>query len=318
MGYYIYKINLQHSILRKYSNDYEYLLENEIPKALGSVLSVEKLKELDFYKLSSEGDLNALFYSNFNELDIKTQELIKAYKMVLNNYKENRQILYSKEFLELNEECMQKRNFIQKKFPELTRAFEVVSDRTIEKNYQIELVSQVGTGIQHIKKFLKMKYYLDHYDNNSIINPLNLTAYYSFTKEQLFIEKDSKEEAQMYINNLQKILNTSNVSREVIGFVNINPVYEKIKVENNINKISYTVVYPNGKASGDRHRALLELSNAKEQTSIFVAEDDGSLKMDDILEELNSQAQQGYLKEVESPNIVSIIKFVENIFERKE
>lgn len=315
MKYYVFKLNLQWSVLKNYTKeeDKKYLLEVEIPRAFESVFEISKTKTADLYRLNPTPPKTDDFSRIFDELDKLTNELISHYNDVLVVYKEKNQIFYSTEFLKINKKCMDKRNYLQKKYPGIVEAFSVVPDSIIESDYGIELDKQVGTGIQHIKKFLKIKYFLSTDLGKQYLEPLNLRSFYNSKNEQILVESENEDAALYYVQSLMSLLNNDTNFDKIIGNVSLIPIYDSIAITANLKKISYTIVYPNGRASAERHRALIEMAEAKELMTTISAEEGRYLSSEPIEKELKDQAEKGYLKSVDSKYVKKVIKFITTI-----
>lgn len=296
MEYYVFKLNIQPNILVNYSekDDFEYLVSTAIPNAFQSVLQVKEMK--GFFQLIVENQNNHNFFELFNQLEQLTEELIEKYNNVLLDYKENGEIYYSKDFLNLNDKCMRERKFIESVFSGVKKAYEVIHDDDIDSFYKLVTDNKVGTGITHIKKFYKIKRYID--EAPFLITPLALNAYYNPKTEHILVETDSNDTALNYIDAFVNLVNDSKDVNEQIGKININPVYDSISLEGDYREISYTLVYPNGNPPLDRHN-ILKNSGAKEIRSKLVGSDGNPLIIEPVKAMLEEEAKKGYLKSLE-------------------
>ncbi|WP_316273870.1 hypothetical protein [Bacillus halotolerans] len=316
MSYIVFKLNVQPNILLNYkeNNEIKYLLSKVIPHAFQSVLQVKEYNGL--YELIPEQNDEQDFHNLFKDLENNTVQLFNLYKQVLLNYKNKNEIHYSQEFLTLNETCMSTRRSLESKFPGIIKAYEVISDERVDQYAKIEAESKVGTGITHLRKFYKIKLYLEKHKEDNVINSLNLKSYYNPNTEHILVESTSEIAALNYISALVKLVNNSNDANRHIGKININPIYESISLEGEYSEISYVIVYPNGNPPLDRFNILKE-AEAKEVESKLLGADGKLLKNEPIQTFLENEAKQGYLKSVTSKgkNILKKIRVLKKIDE---
>lgn len=297
MSYIVYKLNIQPDVLSKYAenNDKEYLLSEVIPSVFENVMEIKKTEGL--FELITESVDEEIFKEQFKNLEKKTLKLLKHYQNVLSEFKQKHAIHYSRNFLNLNEECMDKRRKLEYQFPGIKRAYELITDEEIDEYTQIVSDSKVGTGITHLRKFFKIELYLEQYKEENAINPLDLKAYYNPHTEHVLVKSISAIASWNYILALVKLINQSSFAQERIGKININPIYESILLDQEYTEISYIIVYPNGNPPLDRHNILRE-SEAKEERTTLVGTDGKPLKNEPIQMKLEKEAKDGYLKSV--------------------
>lgn len=316
MSYLVFKLNVQPNVLLKYkeNDEIKYLLSEVIPLAFENVLQIKEHE--GFFELIPDREDKQEFHKLFDNLENKTAELYRLYEQVLLHYRNKHEIHYSQNFLKLNEKCMSMRRFLENKYPGIIRAYEIIGDENIEQYANIELDSKVGTAITHLRKFHKIKFYLKNYEEDNVINSLNLKSYYNPNTEHILVESESEIAALNYITALVNLLNSNSSAVEHIGKVNINPVYESILLEGEYSEISYVIVYPNGNPPMDRYNILKEVE-AKEIESKLVGADGKPLKNEPIQKILEGEAKKGYLKSVASKgkNIIKKIKTLTKIDE---
>lgn len=196
------------------------------------------------------------------------------------------------------------------------KAYEVISDEEVDLYAKIESDSKVGTGITHLRKFYKIKLYLEKYPQDNIINSLNLISYYNPHTEHVLVESLSDTAAQNYISALVDLVNGSKSATNHIGKININPIYDSISLEGEYSEISYIVVYPNGNPPMDRYN-ILKNAEAKEAEYKLIGADGKPLKKEPVQEMLETEAKQGYLKSLtaKGKNIYKKIKTLRHIDE---
>ncbi|PAE87228.1 hypothetical protein [Shouchella clausii] len=316
MSYVVFKLNIQPDILLDYknSNEVEYLLFNKIPLAFENVLQVEVNESNNLYELIPLKTDEQTFQNLFRDLEEKTVKLFESHKQVLLQFKRNHEIHYSQDFLKLNEACMNKRRDIEKKYPGIMKAYEVIADEEVDIYASIESDSKVGTGITHLRKFYKIKLYLEKYQQDNVINSLDLTAYYNPHTEHVLVKSSSESAAKNYINALVELVNGSRSANKHIGKININPIYETISLDGEYTEISYVIVYPNGNPPLDRYN-ILKNAEAKEAEFKLVGADGKPLNKEPIQEILENEAKKGYLKSLKArgENIFKKIKTIGQI-----
>ncbi|MGP4060245.1 hypothetical protein [Halobacillus sp. H74] len=295
MSYIVFKLNIQPDVLLNYkkSNDVNYLLFKMIPLAFENVLHVKENKSL--YELIPEKIDEETFQKLFMDLEERTVKLHEYYKQVLLQFKKNYNIHYSQDFLNQNENCMNQRRALERKYPGIMKAYELITDEEVDIYANIESDNKVGTGITHLRKFHKIKLYLEKYPQDNALNSLNLIAYYNPHTEHVLVESSSETAAQNYIYALVDLVNGSKSANKHIGKININPIYESISLDGEYNEISYIVVYPNGNPPLDRYN-ILKNAEAKEAEYKLIGADGKPLKKEPVQEMLENEAKQGYLK----------------------
>ncbi|KAA0955246.1 hypothetical protein FQ085_15065 [Planococcus sp. ANT_H30] len=321
MQYLVFKLNLQPAKLIEYKNEKDYLINILIPSMLENVVSLTKIPNKNVYKIDLEAaDIND-FGLIYNNLLLETEKLVSYYKDILEQYKEKKEIFYSKEFLNLNSNCSTKRRKLEKKYPVLQEALDKYSDLLIDQEIDVNLESKIGTGIVHLRKFYKIKKYINEAEIQ-LDEPLDISAYYRPKDERILIEINSDKvenpirQAQFYISYIESFINNSDKVVSKLGKVNINPVYESIVLsDDSYTEISFSLVYPNGNPSLDRHN-ILKASDAKEAQFTIYGTDDQPLKKEAIEDIVNAEAKKGYLKNIFSKKgkkITATIKRVDTL-----
>src|SRR5699024_7653865 len=100
-----------------------------------------------------------------------------------------------------------------------------------------------------------IKFYLKNYEEDNVINSLNLKSYYNPNTEHILVESESEIAALNYITALVNLLNSNSSAVEHIGKVNINPVYESILLEGEYSEISYVIFHSYGITAMDRYNS---------------------------------------------------------------
>lgn len=294
MTYYFFKLNVQPNVLLKYkkNDSFQYLLEVAIPQAFESVLEVQEHNSI--FKLIAEQNDDD-FDELFEDLESKTNKLCELYQEVLQNFRKKHNIHYSQKFLDLNERCMQARRSLEYKFPGIVKAFEVITDEAIDDIIGLEFDGKVGTGITHLRKFYKIKLYLETHTEDNILNSLNLEAYYNPKTEHILVNATTETAALNYVTALVRLINSNESANQHIGKININPIYESITLNDEYTEITYVIVYPNGNPPMDRYNFLKE-TEAKQVETKLVGSDGKALRSEPIQDIVDTEGKKGYLK----------------------
>ncbi|MBC1516941.1 hypothetical protein [Listeria immobilis] len=297
MEYYVYKINIQPNILEMYEkeNDFVYLISEVIPNSFEAVLQVKRVNNCFQFIVDNATEYN--FDEEFNQLEIDTKMLIKGYNQIIQYYNKSGEIFYSKAFLSLNEKCGTKRRHIEVLFPGIKKAYDLISDEQIEESFNLEHNNQVGTSITHIRKFYKIKLFMNSNEFLNVIKPLNLESIYNPSTEHLLVKTNQADLANNYVEALTRIVNENKSVTDQIGRVNINPIYESVQIESDFSEISFVIVYPNGNPPQNRD-SILRDSCAKEEKRTLVGTDLKPLKREPIEEFIAEKGKKGYLKNI--------------------
>lgn len=309
MSFYFFKLNLTWATLNLYKGKKDLLLKNVIPDNLSLLYDIEKSKKFYRYKINLPDLIDEQFYTDFSHLEELTNDLEEMYFKVLMNYREDGNINYDKVFLSMNDTCKQVRGYFQKKYSFLKEGLNVISDKHVEDKFNLSFDNHVGTGITHIRNFYKLKEYIEILEKRGMFDEATLNIYYDCDTENIVVESEDEETAVSLIKKIEQEMNASKEFVSNLGKININPIYEKLVAKKEFNKIEYTLVYPNGKASTERNMAILEGSRAKKQNVKLIGDENSSLDIDFILCELNKQATKGYLEKVDESIIKKCIKF---------
>lgn len=313
--YLVFKLNLQPAKLLEYQSERKYLITELIPRMLEHIISLKKLKHKDVFEIVLENNDDKDFKAAYDRLLTNTSELLNYYEEILKHYEENGEIFYSKEFLRLNSKCSSQRRELERKFPVLENALSAFTDDKIDREIGVSFDSKIGTGIVHLRKFNKIKKYIEDVGMQSD-NPLNVKAYYRPIDEHILIKLDpeneaaSEKEARAYISYFESLFNSNKTVVSKLGKININPIYDSIKLsDESYTEISFSIVYPNGNPSLDRHN-ILEAAEAKEAQITILGTDERPLKKEAVENIVNVEAKKGYLKSIYSKGkgIIAIIK----------
>lgn len=297
MGY-VFKFNLGSTLLSDYKDESEYkkLLEDVIPMQISFVFDLQN-ETKNLYKFNFEDNQRELreLEERLKKLEELTIKLKVLYNDTLDHFEETGETLYSKEFHSLTTTCGTKRQSLIEDFPRLRKS-EEYDDDFIKHKYKIRYEYKVQKGLEHLKKFYKLKEYINEKSLKSIIKTPN--TYYYAKEEWIIIGGNNVQDAQNHASWIAGKLNSNESFKLNIGSVEIVPVYQNFELKKSINKIEYTVVYPNGH-SNDRNnflRAEEELEVASGDNLTTVIESDNKLNNEYLNKRLSVAATKGYLK----------------------
>src|SRR5699024_4453228 len=171
----------------------------------------------------------------------------------------------------------------------------VITEEDIDDIIGIEFDGKVGTGITHLRKFYKIKRYLETHTEDNVLNSLNLEAYYNPKTEHILVKATTETAALNYVTALVRLINSNESANQHIGKININPIYESINLNDEYTEITYVIVYPNGNPPMDRHNFLKE-TEAKQVETKLVGADGKALRNEPIQNIVNTEGKKGYLK----------------------
>lgn len=299
MSYFVFKFNASYKAVELFKNDYDALIE-EIVTALTFALPLDEINKeglikikIDTFQKENKED----FKQRFQEISLFTEKLCDEYIDVINKYKKDGSVLYTPEFLSLNKKCSNRRNSLERDYPFLKRA-ENIPDETVLEKYEIPTETSVGTAITHIKKFSKMKMFLQNRDLDELLyNTPNI--YFYEKKELVLIETGNVSDALNTSIELTRKLNTDSIVNERLGKITILPIYKKILIDKNIKDIKYSIVYPNGAKKA--HESIMEHLKVIEGEIMDVEiESSESLNYKELSSSLTELGADGYLLNIES------------------
>lgn len=307
MDYFVFKLNLEPSILKAYdyNSNRDHVVGKIIPESLKKIFS--DFEDIDEKKIKFNDyiDLNEVMESaDYNKMLILNKTMIKMYNEVVENYNKGEGITYTPEYLQYRDDLNKSIENITLNFPFLKSAFELK-----DNIFPIESFSKIKMAITYIRKAIKIESYINKFQDND----LNSEFIYDRNSEHIYISAYDKttKEAENYIEKLEeKINNFSSISN--IGRISINPVYDEFSFEGMYSEITVEIVYPNGHPSRDRSKAIKEANAARERRS-FEASKEEKINASKLNEYFKEDAEKGYVKSATSrgKNIVkSIIKRV--------
>lgn len=303
MSYFTFKFNASYKAVEMFKNDYDALIE-EIVTALTFALPLDKIDgeidkegllkiEIGTFQKENKKD----FEQRFQEISQSTEKLYNEYIDVINKYKKDGSVFYTPEFLSLNKKCSNRRNELERDYPFLKRA-ENISDEVVLKKYEIPTETSVGTAITHIKKFYKMKIFLQNRNLDELLyNTPNI--YFYAKKELVLIETENVSDALNTSRELTRKLNADSIVNERLGKITILPIYKEILIDKNIKGIRYSIVYPNGAKKA--HESIMEHLKVVEGEIMDVEiESSKSLNYKELSSSLTELGADGYLSNIES------------------
>lgn len=297
---YAAKLNVEPTILDLY--DEHNLIKTVIPASLGKIFEeVSKIDNIIEYR--KRNDIQSILQSDLYKtmLELKEQ-LIEDFNLVVEQYNLTREIIY-------REEYMEKRLYLKRVIEELFDIYPFLknSEKTKIKSFSRGKIPEVRMGVTYIDRVSKIEQFLTINSGRY----RDLKFYYDCSKEWLYIPSvcikggNTMVELQSIIDEIQLEVNRyKNVTD--IGNVSINLIYENFSIKSgNYKEITITRVYPNGKPSKDRLKAL---KAAQEEIKLTAAEGD-TFSSEQIENETKDDAKMGY--------IISILSKTKNIIENR-
>lgn len=297
---YVAKLNVEPTILDLY--DEHNLIKTVIPASLGKIFEeVSKIDNIIEYR--KRNDIQSILQSDLYKtmLELKEQ-LIEDFNLVVEQYNLTREIIY-------REEYMEKRLYLKRVIEELFDIYPFLknSEKTKIKSFSRGKIPEVRMGVTYIDRVSKIEQFLTINSGRY----RDLKFYYDCSKEWLYIPSvcikggNTMVELQSIIDEIQLEVNRyKNVTD--IGNVSINLIYENFSIKSgNYKEITITRVYPNGKPSKDRLKAL---KAAQEEIKLTAAEGD-TFSSEQIENETKDDAKMGY--------IISILSKTKNIIENR-
>lgn len=321
---FIFKLNVQPHILKKYYNKIDELKEQIIPNAIfnayndlfsNPVMEKDKMSLIIFqdYKEIAESE-------EYIHLLKNTEEIAIEYRSITNEYKKGNGIHYNPDFLVKLENAINDRKILLSKFIVLNQANSRFTSsqvyEEIERLYDFNIDSEVGKGLDHLRRVRKIILYLEEQIQNGTEN---IEVDYSFEKETLTINNVTIYEA---LDSYKKIENQINDKKSDIGYIKINPIYENVVLNTteNMKSIEIITTYPNGNTDDelDILLKLPKLTDSKESRTTFICSDTVDNK--DFLKKIQNilviPSSKGYLIDIKS-NGITIINFLHSIIKSK-
>lgn len=304
---YLFKLNAQPNILKKY------------PETLKNKLIPDKIFDT-FNTLFTQVNigthtLNFSISRNYNEilesdeyiqLTEKTDSFIEQYKRITYSYKNNGDIYYSKDFLNLLDQLIEERKYLMGKFSVLRHDSKKFNRddviQSLQNEYHFQIDSEIGKGLDHIRRVQRLKMYANYLAG---LKQENLEVDYDYQSEVLEVKDKNQIAAIDAVRDIEKKINSR---KDDIKDISINPIVEDL-VLNTTEKtksVEIIVVYPNG-STDDEFDLLLrqaKQTSSKEIRSEFIApnEDDNYDYLEQTKKLAEEPAFKGYLKDVKHQN----------------
>lgn len=170
----------------------------------------------------------------------------------------------------------------------------------IESTYDFSIHPQIGKGLDHLRRVQKIIMYVQAELQSNLEN---INVRYSFDSETIVINNVTKYKA---IDISKKIERQINSSKNSIGGIKINPIYESVILDTTgtLRSIEIITTYPNGNTDNELD-ILLQISEearAKEvRTTVIAADDfDNSKYIEGVGNLLTVPSHRGYLSDVRS------------------
>lgn len=316
---YLFKMNVQPHILEKYSDNKEELLNFLIPQKFGDTFNnifgshmyTETKKSLHF-EISK--DYSEILNSElFKNLIYETDVLIKEYKHITQKFSIRQGINYKQDFIDLLEKLMEVRKNLISQFVVLSNANSRYTtqkiNRVIEDRYSFTINSEVSKGIDHIRRTVKIQLYIEELlaqDSERV------KISYNFDNERLSIFEENQNIAVDLSKEIEKRINGV---PSTIGKININPIFDNLKLDTD--KLTTTIeiqyVYPNGSTSKEEDILLGLVKSAKANEGGLKLKGSREVENEELINKstnlANGLGQRGYLKDVKGSGAKSVISW---------
>lgn len=254
---YLFKLNVQPHVLEKYSGEKINTLKNElIPKKIAYSFAKDLFSQTDSDFEFQSDKMSFQIVKNYQEVleseEYKqllelTHELTLEYVRISRDYVDKNGIHYSQDYLEKHQEAIELRKKLLATYEELKPSQLEFSgsiiDDILEKEYQFDITSKVGTGIDHIRKVKRISLFLEKLDEDTVET---VPIEYVYDTERLGIRARNQQEAISLHRIIERNINQS--GKDDVGKVTINPIYRKIVLdidENSTRSIEIITTYPN-------------------------------------------------------------------------
>ncbi|WHQ55063.1 hypothetical protein M1857_04045 [Lactiplantibacillus plantarum] len=243
----------------------------------------------------------------FKKLLNLTNELVSEYKTIFTTYQKNKEIIYSKEYIEKNDLCGSLRRKFENNYPVLKEANSFYTDEAIDDRYKLESDYHVGTGITHIRKFYKLQAYIEDFGFESVMVESQERMFYNLKKERVIVQSPKQESAQKSVKSLESYINSKKDFTKELGKISINPIYENIEIQGFTDQIIYTRVYPNGNPSKERND-ILAVSGGKEEKVTLLGADGRPLEAEKVTDRLKKDYVKGYVRGIKAKGAKVLLK----------
>ena len=220
------------------------------------------------------------------------------YSKVLNHYKEHGDFSYTKDFLSTIDNLKRKRKRLEQKYPIVRHAYHI-SNESARANASVELVGQIGTGVDHLTKMSKLELFVEARLEKTDDNNGSTTFDYQ-GNELITMPSSSPLEMCERARIIEMKINRSLPSEfRRIEQVHINPVFNKIVLlRQKALRIDLDIVvdYPNGDPDIEYEAMALELLKRTGSRSATIALNGADPRS--VEENIQSLARNGYLRDV--------------------
>ena len=171
---YIFKLNVQPHILKKYYNKIDELKSQIIPNTIFSAYN-----DLFSNPVMKKDEMSLVIFQDFKEIAESeeyrnllkiTEEITIEYKTITNEYKKGNGIHYNPDFLVKLENAIYDRKILLSKFIVLNQANSRYTSsqvyEEIERLYDFNIDSEVGKGLDHLRRVRKIMLYLEEQIQN--------------------------------------------------------------------------------------------------------------------------------------------------------
>ena len=305
MNWYEFKLNFQKHYLDKYNSIQELI--SVLLERLTYTENIYIRDKNNFHIINTSLDTLDDLKTDFTSLEHSIYKLRESYETILDKYKIEKNIYYSQNFLELNEECMTQLSSFQSNYPNVKNIYSKYAESEIKEHYHLKFNSHVGTGVRSIIKFFTLKRYIEENGYDTIVPLFSFKNIVINSKnEHIYIPATNTNKALLKAESLADFINKHYDISGDIGKITILPIYSyiKIKSKGKINSVTYTIVYPNGNLPKEVSKDLWgdkNNFNAAKKTVTLQKQDGGeSLDLLGINSLVSANGEKGYLVQLEA------------------
>ncbi len=314
MEAYVFKLNLEPSILQMYQFNKEQIEQVVIPSALNRIFQ-SKIKESNANIIEYNTKKIDIDEIKANDIYVELVEKLELfhgmYLNVVKQYEQTGAISYSQDFMFTRDLLNQLIKRIFDLYPILEFKISNMKNVIVIKQF-----SRVKMGATYLQRAAKLKKFVDDYTAER--NP-NITFYYDLTSERIYLQtgvdgsNDPSKKVRRDAGVIQDLINEYKTVTN-IGKVSINPVYNLVHLEGLYNEITIEIVYPNGNPSEDRSEAIEQVNAAKEIRKL-IASKGQKIDASDVNPIISENARKGYLTSVTSRGKSIIKGVIERVYD---
>ncbi|MBQ3275032.1 hypothetical protein IJH46_01260 [Candidatus Saccharibacteria bacterium] len=238
------KINASPETIKGYNGNYDIIKTSFIPQALDDAFESKKANVYLLNNQLAEVKNDSLY----KRLDEITNKIEMMYEEIYLRFLNKGELFYPKEYIDLVAEAKRDRRLIISRYPALKRALRLPDSIAIS-NLDIQTNGRVGTGIDHLQKMSKIRFFLQGSNCDDGLGIVKFSYHRETEMLSLEIQKNRVYEEAKAIE--ARLNNSISKKRRATESIHINPVFKRVVLKNNIDeqkRRDWTLIidYPNG------------------------------------------------------------------------